>query len=44
MSYLNEYHVKLLEDVILFPGYQDIFETACVINKGIQNISLHLDT
>ena len=44
VSYLIEYRVKLLlkEDVILFPGYKDIFETACVINKGIQTISLHI--
>ena len=44
LAKLIEYCVKLLlkEDVILCPGYEDTFETACVIKKGIQNTAFHV--
>ena len=44
LSHLIEYHVELLlkEDLILFPGNQEIVETACAIEKGIPNICLHI--
>ena len=44
LSHLIEYHVELLlkEDLILFPGNQEIVETACLIEKGMPSICLHI--